>query len=147
MKEELNIALNQGKVELNDKYKRNPNIKEDFKFVLEVIDKTQCYAYKYYDNFERSMQNTISTMESCFDKLNGYLTIWENVGSIKAYEVKSFKEIQMEDRKTANALNKKVEEFDEEELEELYDNCPQYSLQKEEYKTRLVELRHLNKEK
>ena len=34
-------------------------------------------------------------MESYFDKLNGYLTIWENVGSIKAYEVKSFKEIEM----------------------------------------------------
>ena len=51
MKEELTIALAQGKVELNDKYQRNPTIKENFKFVLEVIDKTECYAYKYYDNF------------------------------------------------------------------------------------------------
>lgn len=42
------------------------------------------------------MQNTISSMESYFDKLNAYLTVWENVGSLKAYEVKSFKELQME---------------------------------------------------
>jgi hypothetical protein len=53
--------------------------------VLEVIDRTECYTYKYYENFERSMQTTVASLESYFDKLNGYLTVWENLGSIKAY--------------------------------------------------------------
>lgn len=37
------------------------------------------------------MQTTISNLESYFDKLNAYLTVWENIGSTKAYEVKSAK--------------------------------------------------------
>jgi hypothetical protein len=89
--EELTIAMEQGNVEMKDSYNKDPKVREDYRRILEVIDKTECYTYKYYDNFERSMQTTISTMESYFDKLNGYLTVWENVGSIKAYEIRGSK--------------------------------------------------------
>jgi hypothetical protein len=30
----------------------------------EVVDKTECYCYKYFENFERSMITTINTLES-----------------------------------------------------------------------------------
>jgi len=45
------------------------------------------------------MQTTVASLESYFDKLNGYLTVWENLGSIKAYEIKSAKELAMEGKK------------------------------------------------
>lgn len=31
------------------------------------------------------MITTIFTLENCFEKLNTYLTVWENIGSTKAY--------------------------------------------------------------
>lgn len=46
-------------------------------------------------------------MESYFDKLNGFLSVWENVGSLKAYEVKSFKELEMEEKKHVPSFAKR----------------------------------------
>ena len=43
------------------------------------------------------MLTTISTLEAHFEKLNAYLTVWENIGSLKAYEIKSRKEEELED--------------------------------------------------
>ncbi len=37
------------------------------------------------------MLTTVHTLEAQFDKLNAYLSVWENVGSTKAYEVRSAK--------------------------------------------------------
>ena len=47
------------------------------------------------------MQQAISNMEAHFDKLNGYLSIWENTASIKAYDIKSAKEYDLDERKVA----------------------------------------------
>jgi len=37
------------------------------------------------------MLGSINNIHACFDKLNGYLSVWENVGSTKAYEIKTLK--------------------------------------------------------
>lgn len=43
--------MEQGDKEINDKYKSNEKIKDSYKKMLDVVDKSQCYAYKYYENF------------------------------------------------------------------------------------------------
>lgn len=37
------------------------------------------------------MITTINTLQGNFEKLDAFLSVWENVGSTKAYEVKSIK--------------------------------------------------------
>ena len=34
--------------------------------MLEVVDKTECHCYKYYEHFERSMITTVNNLESYF---------------------------------------------------------------------------------
>lgn len=63
------------------------------------------------------MQATISTLESCFEKLNGYLTVWENIGSTKAYEVKSVKELEMEAKPSDYDNKRFTQDETEEQLE------------------------------
>jgi hypothetical protein len=70
---------------MEEKYRRNEKIKEDYNTVFEIIDKSECYTYKYYEGFERTMLTTVAALEPTFDKLNGFLSVWENVGSTKAY--------------------------------------------------------------
>ena len=83
--------MQQGDKEIAERYRPNQKIKENYEKMLEVVDKTECYCYKYYENFERSMMTTVNSLESYFYKLNTFLTIWENVGSTKAYQAKSQK--------------------------------------------------------
>ena len=49
--EDLLAAVEQGDSEIRNTYVRNGTIKDDYQAILEVIDKTECHAYKYYDNF------------------------------------------------------------------------------------------------
>lgn len=44
--------------------------------IIEVIQKTEAHFAKEYDNFQRSMLNTINQMNSHFTKLSSYLNIW-----------------------------------------------------------------------
>jgi hypothetical protein len=82
-------SIDLGEKEIDEKYKKNDKIKEDNNNIFNLIDKTECYTHKYYDNFERSMLTTIPSLEAHFEKLNGYLSVWENIASTKAYEIKS----------------------------------------------------------
>ena len=61
-KEELTFAIGQGDKEISEKYKSNDKIKDSYKKMMEVVDKSQCYCFKYYENFERSMITTINTL-------------------------------------------------------------------------------------
>lgn len=76
---------------MEEKYRRNPKIREDYRGVLDIIDRSECYTYKYYEGFERSMMGAVGGLEAHFDKLNAFLSVWENVGSTKAYEARSAK--------------------------------------------------------
>jgi hypothetical protein len=55
-------------------------------------------------------------MQSHFDKLNTYLTVWENLASTLTYELKSKKEEEVDDIINENqGNNKKIVEEDETE--------------------------------
>lgn len=94
------------------------------------------------------MLTTVASLEAHFDKLNAFLSVWENVGSTKAYEARSVREMESDERAhEGERVRRYYEEETEEQLEEAMRNCPQHSPQREEYRKRLNEVRRYNLER
>lgn len=122
--------------------------KEDPKYVFEAIDRSECYCHKYYENFERSVMGAVSSIHNHFDKLNGFLSVWENVGSTKASEMKCYNDIEIE-KKTREIVHSRKGNEDEQErdLEDLLRKCPPNSPLIEEYQKKLEEVKRFNEDR